>query len=485
MAAAATPDHHTCAVAVVGLGMIGSAACRYLASLPDPSSPSPPSPPAPAPAPDSSSSSSAGTAPAPPPADEQHHHDPYTGGVVGIGPSEPADWSTHTGAFASHYDAARVTRALDADPVWAALAARSMARYADLEAATGVRFHSPSGFLRVTPCPPGHPGCTLRRAHAVGSVAAGAPELVELVDGPGAAAQLRGRFPWFRFQDGDAAVVERGAAGHVDPRRMVAAQVKAAEAAGARIVREAAAEILLVRGDEGDEVEVRTEGGTVVRARKVLVCADAYTPALVAGAAGGAGGRTLALTTHKVSVLLTETGPAELARLRGMPSFIWRVEGNPFLRSVYGCPPVAYPDGKEYLKVGGTAWEPQVVTGGRAEIADWFHSCDQWDAETDALREVVRELVPGLAADSSVVRKPCIVTYTAHGYPYVDAVDGGENVGGSRVFVAAGGCGAAAKSSDEIGRMAALLVRSGRWAHDMDRTLFAAVWIEDGGGQGS
>ena len=43
----------------------------------------------------------------------------------------------------------------------------------------------------------------------------------------------------------------------------------------------------------------------------------------------------------------------------------------------------------------------------------------------------------------------CVTTNTVQGYPYVDMVQG------STLGVAIGGCGQAAKSSDEIGNMAA------------------------------
>ena len=45
----------------------------------------------------------------------------------------------------------------------------------------------------------------------------------------------------------------------------------------------------------------------------------------------------------------------------------------------------------------------------------------------------------------------CMTAVTEHGYPYIDMVT-------DRVGVAVGGCGAAAKSSDEMGRIAALYV---------------------------
>jgi len=44
------------------------------------------------------------------------------------------------------------------------------------------------------------------------------------------------------------------------------------------------------------------------------------------------------------------------------------------------------------------------------------------------------------------------------------------------VFVCTGGYGAAAKSSDEIGRIGALLVADRTWNYDLDQNLFKPVF---------
>jgi sarcosine oxidase len=94
-------------IAVIGNGMIGAAATRYL--------------------------SAAG------------HK------VVAIGPSEPVDWQTHAGVFASHYDQGRITRIIDPDPIWAQLGARSLAAYAEIEQKSGITFHYRSGGVWIYP----------------------------------------------------------------------------------------------------------------------------------------------------------------------------------------------------------------------------------------------------------------------------------------------------------------------------------------------
>ena len=92
--------------AVVGKGMIGSAAARYLSQWSD--------------------------------------------AVVLIGPDEPkGDWSAHDGVFASHYDQGRITRCMDGSLAWALWATRSIAAYPEIEAQSGIRFHYRSGGIQV------------------------------------------------------------------------------------------------------------------------------------------------------------------------------------------------------------------------------------------------------------------------------------------------------------------------------------------------
>ena len=51
--------------------------------------------------------------------------------------------------------------------------------------------------------------------------------------------------------------------------------------------------------------------------------------------------------------------------------------------------------------------------------------------------------------------------------PYIDLLEDG-------LCVAGGGCGYAAKSCDEIGRIAASLALTGTWDSDLDREMFRA-----------
>lgn len=408
-------DPRSFEVAVIGLGLIGSAACRYLSLR-------------------------------------------FGSSVVGIGPQEPRDWEAHTGVFASHYDEARLTRIVDRDDVWSKLAARSIASYKAIEEESGVKFHHPVGSLRVTPFYK-ELGDSLVPAYHTGRRNGAAVEILESGD------ELKKRFPYFRFEDFQAGVMEEGGAGYVNPRAMVKAQLELAAEHGAHVLTET---VVKIEARENGVIIV-TNCGRVLVATKVLLCADAYTNVLLRD--------SLAFTTNLVSVLLAEVDMEEAEKVKDMPSIIWRLHSHPFFHSIYACPPVLYPDGKMYIKIGGTEWKPYSKSSPE-DFVQWFHSTEGRPTETKSLHEVLVELLPETSF-RSFSRKSCIVTYTSHNYPYIAAVDG-KSESEAQVFVCTGGCGAGAKSSDEIGRIGALLVAHRTWNYDLDQALFKAVFVATG-----
>lgn len=386
-------------VAVIGNGMMGAAAVRYL--------------------------SAAGAK------------------VIAIGPGEPADWQAHQGVFASHYDQARITRIIDPDPVWAQLAARSIDVYDEIEEASGIQFHTRSGGLRVSPDVTASEDL-LNQAEQIGKE-------VGPVYGRLQQTELAQRFPFLHFPKGTVALWERGGAGHINPRLLVQAQLRIAEQQGAIIVRETVTTFT----KHQDRVELMTDAGVSYQARQVLMAAGGYTNHLLEC--------KLDLRPKAVTIVLAELDEAEVKRLQGLPTLIWRLADRSLLASIYATPPVRYPDGKIYFKIGGTLKAPLYLHTPE-EFRAWFHSAGNQD-EGNALREVMLTLLPGLRVESYQT-KPCVYTVTAHNRPYIDQID-------ERLFVATGGCGAAAKSSNEIGRVAALLVEKKRWAYDMGAEVFA------------
>ncbi|MBV2187496.1 MAG: FAD-dependent oxidoreductase, partial [Rhizobium sp.] len=175
-----------------------------------------------------------------------------TDGVALIGPDEPQDAARHEGVFASHYDEARITRTIDPNPVWALLAKRSIARYGEIAAASGIDFFRPAGCLMVGPRRGGRDPYVADICMAAERVGAD----VELIDDR----RLAERFPYFSFGSGCEGVFEVAAAGYVNPRRLVEAQSVLAGRAGATLI----AQTVVSTRESGNGVLVRTAEGSEV-----------------------------------------------------------------------------------------------------------------------------------------------------------------------------------------------------------------------------
>jgi sarcosine oxidase len=394
-------------VAVIGLGMIGSAALRYLSQ-------------------------------------------PDTGlRVVGIGPAEPVDWTTHHGAFASHYDQARITRISDPDSTWATLAQRAISSYGEIEQRSGIHFHDPIGHLRVTT----HPDAEDKPFNAAETFGRRVGAQIERLD----RAQLSAQFPYLDFPARAEGLYERGGAGWINPRALVAAQLTIAAAQGATVVRAEVGD--LARESQG--FALGTNSGETLHARRVLISAHGYTNTLVRPLLQC----SLDLVNMAHTSVYAQLAPDQVQRLAAMPSLIWSLAAHPVLQSVYTTPPTTYPDGLVYLKIGGPLFTHPILHTQEA-IRDWFRSAGN-PSEITALKGALLDLIPDLKV-SRWSSKPCMNTYTAHGYPYVDLLDDG-------LFVCTGGCGSAAKSSDEIGHLGALLAQHGAWSYDLPSSTFQAV----------
>ncbi|MDF1634560.1 FAD-dependent oxidoreductase [Mycoplana sp. MJR14] len=352
--------------------------------------------------------------------------------VALVGPDEPADRTTHDGVFASHYDEGRITRTIDQDADWARLAHRSIARYRAIEAESGISFYTEAGCLISGPSPRGEGGYLDAVVSARDRLQVEAPLLDR--------AQIAARFPWFAVPPTSAGVFEAQGAGYINPRALVAAETACAEKAGGTVIR---SEVVAVRSiDKGAEVTLRS--GETLAAGRVLVAAGGFS------ISDGLLPRPVDLTVKARTVVFAEIAEHDIGAFAGMPSWI----DESFLphEHFYLLPPIRYPDGRCYIKIGGDPTD--IVLADAAAVRAWFRTEGSPDAVAH-LRRVLARAMPDLVP-VSFSSAPCVTTFTAHGHPYAGFVDG------DRIAVLAGGCGAAAKSCDEIGRIGAGLLLRGR-----------------------
>lgn len=381
-------------IAVVGRGLIGSAAARYLAEASD--------------------------------------------GVVCIGPDEPAQRQNHAGVFASHYDEGRMTRHVDPVPEWSITAAASIARYREIEKKSGVSFYSPVGYLGLGSA------CSTYNARCAETGKANGAEIERLDP-----TMIRERYPYLSVADDADGLVETGGAGYISPRRMVRAQTILAERAGVTCIRQPARAIRNL----SNGVEVELWDGTTATAEKALVTAGAFTQIC------GLSPVDLGLTVFGRTTILVRIEGEALQTLQEMPTMINAKIG------AYILPPILYPDGFHYLKIGvGRDTDPRFTL--LEDLQSWFKSCG---SQTDRLEFTARlkDLFPVLTQCSVWVSDTCAVTQTSSGLPIIDFVDS------DRVAVAVGGCGKGAKGADEWGRIAAGLISGMPWSSKINRKKVA------------
>jgi sarcosine oxidase len=259
------------------------------------------------------------------------------------------------------------------------------------------------------------------------------------------------RFPYLRIPDGAHLIFERGGAGTVNPRVLVANQLRAAQARGARVVRDHVVRIEQLDGG----ARVHTASGAVMEADRVLVAVGGYVNAFELFP------EPLPVVATGITALFFEVPDDSIAAesLADMPGTFWyEAHHDHFL---YSVPPTRYPDGRTWFKIGG--YRESGPLHSAAEIDDWYRT-DGGRLEADMLRDWVAEHIPVLTGrDAHSVG--CVVTDVASGFPMIREVS-------PNVVVATGCAGAAAKSCDEIGRLAAVLTVEGRWDSSLDQSLF-------------
>ncbi|MGR3289962.1 MAG: FAD-dependent oxidoreductase, partial [Paracoccaceae bacterium] len=129
----------------------------------------------------------------------------------------------------------------------------------------------------------------------------------------------------------------------------------------------------------------------------------------------------------------------------------------------YLLPPIIYPDGKTYLKIGGDPRDSDLKN--TAEITDWFQG-QGWPAGRDHLIAVINALMPELRY-TDIKTAACVTTLTPSGMPVIQYQS-------ARIIALTGGNGGAAKSSDEIGRLGAVIAQGGMLSGESYTSDFSA-----------
>ncbi|MEO6701174.1 MAG: FAD-binding oxidoreductase [Jatrophihabitantaceae bacterium] len=386
--------------------------------------------------------------------------------VLVIGPAEPADGvAIDQYSFGAYFDEARITRRLGWDPVWQTTDAKSLERFRDIEVESGLSFFHECGSLVLMAKSIGHRTADILRQCDEDEI------LVERLS----AAALHNALPALNLPTlagGVEGLYEREQAGYLNPRQLVKAQLGLTASAGGQLLRAAVVSVrkeqpsgrwrlLVKRGDQHFEV----------RAQRVLIASGALTnqndllPA----------GHRLAVHIFSEPNLLFQVDPEQLPQFQDLPTVVTidpDDTGNAN-KSIYLLPPIRYPDGNSYVRIGPGMQPIVEELQSTAEMTSWCAQQRITAAQADFLGSMARQLLPDLRP-VRVREACCLIDKTPSRYPYIGHLDEDDTF-----TVAVGGNGHGARGSDEIGRIASSLVLGQPWEWDIAPEVFRPLMVGD------
>ncbi len=358
--------------------------------------------------------------------------------VVLIGPTEPEDYHNHNGVFGSHYDSGRIVRILDPDPYYAKIAKASIAQYRPLENQTGTIFFHEVGYLSVTNNRDYYTNVeTVQREYFPDAEYFSQKDAVE-------------RFPYFKFPLDVNIIYQQTMGGYINPRIQITAQNKSFEMYGGRIIDD-----LVIKISQNDTSISVCTNNEKLKCRKVVIATGAYANI------GGLIPKEIEYEVVPHTVVYGEIANQQLPSLKGMPSLSYRY-GNDQMRYIYFMPPVLYPDGKHYVKIGHSFGDSLPIN--RESLTKWFQSDGDMN-RVEWLTDTLKSLIPGIKF-KSFSSKSCVTSRSPTGKQYIDQFED------TQIFSLLADNGQCAKSADELGCIAKEFVLNGSFPKQFNKEDF-------------
>ncbi len=383
--------------------------------------------------------------------------------VALIGPAEPTDAQVASSqrSFGAYYDQARITRRLGWDEVWAETDSRSLSRFRDLEAESGIPFFHESGSLILM----------------AKSIASRTESMLQKCQSNlipverMTSESIKAYWPYLNtpsLSGGVEGLFEDRMAGYLNPRKLVSAQLTLFERMGGTLLRGSVTKLekdspsdlwKLSTVQNGSSHEIYTKkvliaAGTFVNHNGILPC-----------------GYKLELYAFTEPNLLFEVGQEDKELLKKMPTLITvdpEDTGNNNM-SIYLLPPIKYLDDKWYFRIGPGMQPIVKQLDTLEEMRQWYIGQRITGKQRNFLMQMQQKILPDIKP-ISVREACCIIEKTPSHYPYIGQVN--ED---SSLHVVVGGNGHGARGSDEIGRLAANITLGNKWDSPLDPSHFTPV----------
>ncbi len=165
--------------------------------------------------------------------------------------------------FSSHYDQARIQRIIGKDETWTMLNQQSALQYKIMEDETGVHFHNDVGCLYVNP-------------YGDDAYLEKVPAQAKRFNQPYQAFQsgeaIHASFPAFNFPSASKGIFESHLSGYINPRLLIDAQLSLFKKNGGQLINDTANDITHTNG----EITISTISGATYRSKKVLLTPGAF-----------------------------------------------------------------------------------------------------------------------------------------------------------------------------------------------------------------
>lgn len=296
--------------------------------------------------------------------------------TVCIGAPTRPESVTPTTVYSSHDDAARLVRYQARDEYWRDLTGASLAAFAEIQAETGIRIHEPVGSL-IAALPDGDGVNEDPRAFLTSGG-------VTHEHYPVGDRSWRDRWPMLDFPSDYYVLHEPAPTGYIFPRALIAAQNLIAQSHGAQI-REATVETA-TRVSGGFVLSL--DDGSQVTAAKILVAAGAFVND------NGLLPRRIDVRRKSEVIVLAEVPAAQGEALQDSPTVKYLLS-DPYIEGIYMTPPLRYDDGRWCVKLGANT-NLDFDLDDLAQVQRWFSTPTRDDyvplfkSHVDALWPTVR-----------------------------------------------------------------------------------------------